>query len=94
VVGAEALACGVPVIGARHGAIPEVLGEGGIFFTPGDADDLREKIATAIDNLTRLQALAPLRRDRIVRLFSSQRMVSSVLDEYRVILSGAGRSKE
>lgn len=34
-VGAEALACGVPVVEARHGAIPEGLGEGEIFFAPG-----------------------------------------------------------
>jgi glycosyltransferase involved in cell wall biosynthesis len=91
-VGAEALACGVPVIGARHGAIPEVLGEGEIYFAPGDADDLREKIATALDDLTRLQALASARRDRAVRLFSSERMLSSMLDEYRVILKGTDPS--
>jgi glycosyltransferase involved in cell wall biosynthesis len=93
-VGAEAMACGVPVIGAKHGAIPEVLGEGETFFTPGDADDLREKIATALDDLTRLQALAPLRRDRIVRLFSSKRMVSSILNECQALLSGADRPNE
>jgi glycosyltransferase involved in cell wall biosynthesis len=93
-VGAEAMACGVPVIGAKHGAIPEVLGKEETFFTPGDPDDLRKKIAFALDDLSRLQALAPLRRDRIVRLFSSERMVSSILDECHVILSDAGRSRE
>lgn len=90
-VGAEALACGVPVIGARHGAIPEVLGETDILFNPGDEDDLREKIAMALDNLPGLQALAPARRDRAVRLFSSERMLSSVLDEYGKILSTTDR---
>ncbi len=90
-VGAEALACGVPVIGARHGAIPEVLGETEIFFTPGDDNDLREKITSALDNLARLQAFAPVRRDRVLRLFSGGRMVSSILDEYQLILSGGGR---
>lgn len=88
-VGAEALACGVPVVGARHGAIPEVLGEGETLFDPGNADDLKEKIATALDNLPRLQASASVRRDRIQRLFSSERMLSSIFDEYRGILSGA-----
>jgi len=90
-VGAEALACGVPVIGSRHGAIPEVLGETEIFFTPGDTNDLRQKIATALDNLPQLQSLASVRRDRVLRLFSSERMLSSVLDEFQVILSGADR---
>ena len=90
-VGAEALACGVPVIGARHGAIPELLGETEIFFTPGDANDLTEKITSALDNLAQLQAFAPVRRDRVLRLFSSERMLSSILDEFQVILSGADR---
>lgn len=66
-----------------------MLGEGEIYFAPGDADDLREKIATALDDLPRLQALASAQRDRAVRLFSSERMLSSMLDEYRVILKGA-----
>lgn len=43
-----------PFIRARHGAIPKVLGEGEILFTPGDVLDFREKIAAALDNLTRL----------------------------------------
>lgn len=90
-VGAEALACGVPVIGARHGAIPEVLGEGETFFAPGDADDLRRNIATAIDDLPRLQALASARRDRAVRLFSSEQMLSSILAEFQGLLIGPTR---
>lgn len=90
-VGAEALACGVPVIGARHGAIPEVLGETEIFFTPGDADDLKQKLATALDDLARLQGLASVRRERVLRLLSSQRMISSTLGEFQVILSRRDR---
>lgn len=93
-VGAEAMACGVPVIGAKHGAIPELLREWEIFFTPGDADDLRKKIASALDDLSRLQALAPLRRDRIVRPFASERMASSILDECLALLGGADRPGE
>ncbi len=90
-VGAEALACGIPVIGARHGSIPEVLGDTEIFFTPGDADDLKEKMETSLHNLPRLQSLASARRDRVLRLFSRKRMVLSILDEYQAILSGADR---
>ena len=33
---AEAAAAGVPVIAAASGAIPEVVGEGGLLFRPGD----------------------------------------------------------
>jgi len=42
----EAFALGVPVIASRIGGIPELIehGKTGLMFTPGDPDDLREKI--------------------------------------------------
>ena len=45
-VGIEAMACGVPVIGSRLGALGEYIIEGrtGFFFNPGDAEDLASKI--------------------------------------------------
>jgi glycosyltransferase involved in cell wall biosynthesis len=36
----EAMACGVPVAASRRGALPEVVAEGGVFFDPGDAEDM------------------------------------------------------
>lgn len=43
---AESLSCGTPVICSRLGGAPELIreGENGITFTPGDANDLAEKI--------------------------------------------------
>jgi glycosyltransferase involved in cell wall biosynthesis len=43
---AEALACGVPVIGSRIGGIPEVLldQKTGVLTTPGDVDELAKAI--------------------------------------------------
>jgi glycosyltransferase involved in cell wall biosynthesis len=41
---AEAMACGVPVIGSDSGAIPEVVGEGGLIFPEGDVDALAKAI--------------------------------------------------
>ena len=43
---AEAMAAGVPVLGARTGGIPEVVvdGETGLLFEPDDSDDLLEKL--------------------------------------------------
>lgn len=36
----EAMACGVPVIVAQSTALPEVVGDAGLMFTPGDAKEL------------------------------------------------------
>ena len=38
----EAMACKIPVIGSDCGAIPEVVGPGGLIFREGDAEDLAE----------------------------------------------------
>jgi len=37
---AEAMACGVPCLGSDSGAIPQVMGAGGLVFKEGDAQDL------------------------------------------------------
>jgi glycosyltransferase involved in cell wall biosynthesis len=56
-VAAEAMACGVPVVGSRIGAIPEVVLEGrtGLLFEPGDAVDLASRLRLLLEDL-------PLRR--------------------------------
>lgn len=36
----EAMACGVPVVGSDSGAIPEIIGEGGLIFPEGDGETL------------------------------------------------------
>ena len=41
---AEAMACGVPVIGSNSGAIPETVGEAGLIVPEGDPDALAKAI--------------------------------------------------
>jgi glycosyltransferase involved in cell wall biosynthesis len=41
---AEAMACGVAVIGSDSGAIPEVVGQGGLIFPEGDVEALAQTI--------------------------------------------------
>lgn len=45
-VAMEAMASGVPAVGARAGGIPDVIrhGENGFMFTPGDLGDLTEQL--------------------------------------------------
>jgi glycosyltransferase involved in cell wall biosynthesis len=51
-VAVEAFACGVPVVASRLGAMAEIVEDGrtGLLFTPGDPDDLADKVRWAIDH--------------------------------------------
>ena len=54
----EAWACGTPVIGAATGAIPSVIGEGGLTFPYGDAPRLAEQLRTILHNENLAHAMA------------------------------------
>jgi glycosyltransferase involved in cell wall biosynthesis len=45
---AQAMMLGIPCIGSSSGAIPEVLGPGGLVFEEGRSDDLQEKLETLL----------------------------------------------
>jgi glycosyltransferase involved in cell wall biosynthesis len=40
----EAMACGTPVVSSNAGSLPEVVGEGGIFFDPTDVSAIAEAL--------------------------------------------------
>jgi len=55
----EAWVCGTPVIGASTGAIPGIVGDAGLTFEYGNAEDLAEKIEVLLkdDRLSKAMAL-------------------------------------
>lgn len=46
----EAMACGIPVLSSNGGSLPEVVGNGGLFFEPKDTQKLSELILSVIKN--------------------------------------------
>lgn len=48
----EALACGTPVIGANNSALPEVIGQAGLYFNPFSLDELIDQIDIFLSNET------------------------------------------
>ena len=54
----EAMAQGVPVVASDVGALPEVVGEGGVLFRSGDAQDLARAVQAALRAAAALSAAA------------------------------------
>ena len=78
----EALASARPVIGSDSGAIPGVIGNGGLVFPEGD-------VAALADHLHTLQTKADLRlilgdlgRKRFLENFTHERIASATVDVY------------
>jgi glycosyltransferase involved in cell wall biosynthesis len=46
----EAMACGVPVVAARAGALPETVGDAGLTFTPDDSKDLARQVRRVLQS--------------------------------------------
>lgn len=66
----EGMACGVPVVGSSSGAIPEVLGEAGLVFKEGDAEDLKEKLELLLRDVSLREKMGQAGQDRVKKLYS------------------------
>lgn len=87
----EALACGRPVVGMRAGAVPELLDEkaGLLAEAHGDPARMAENLASTISALYErdLEALGAAARAHVVRNFSWNRTLQSLMARYQVAVS-------
>jgi glycosyltransferase involved in cell wall biosynthesis len=63
----EAMARGVPVVAARAGSMPEVLGDAALFHEPGSAEDLAVQVRRILNDETLRQDLVRLGKARVRR---------------------------
>ena len=82
----EAWASGVPVIGAAHGAVPDVVGEGGLVFTPESPTDLSAKLHWLLTNRDEARAMASRGRQRVAREHTWDRVGAAVERAYALAL--------
>lgn len=82
----EAQACGVPVIGSDSGAIPEVIGKAGIIFPEGNVERLREELGCLAASPRARGLLGRKGRQRVLKLFTNQRIADQIYGLYRSIL--------
>jgi glycosyltransferase involved in cell wall biosynthesis len=83
----EAHACGVPVIGSDSGAIPEVIGPGGMTFPEGQPAALAEAIGALAADPARAVELGRIGRERVFRQFTWRCVAEQMLDVYTRVLA-------
>lgn len=84
-VAMEAMASGVPAVGARAGGLPDVIkhGETGYMFTPGDLGDLNAQINKLLKNPKVRKKMGKAARADM-ELWSWQASTEKVLDYYEL----------
>ena len=83
----EAMACGVPVIGANSGAIPDVIGDAGIIVPERDSRALRDALAELIARPTRRAQLADAWRARVLARFTHARIAAANVEFFNQVLA-------
>jgi glycosyltransferase involved in cell wall biosynthesis len=61
----EAMACGVPVVASRAGAMSWVVDDAGLICEPGSADDMAEKVLTALQDADLRQSIVERGLERV-----------------------------
>jgi glycosyltransferase involved in cell wall biosynthesis len=81
----EAQACGCPVFASRNGPLPEVGGEGAVYFDPADSAGAARIIMAGLENADELRKRGYANMAR----FAGRTLARDYLDHYRRILASA-----
>ncbi len=82
----EAMACGTPVIGAKSGAIPEVLGDAGLTFPEENAPALQNRLTRLMKDPDLWARLSRQGRARVWATFTQRRIALETVHVYRLIM--------
>ena len=77
----EAMACQTPVLCSNRGALPEVVGNAGLFFDPTNLEEMQDTILHTIENIPLQQELVRKGTERI-RHFSWDHIARETLKIY------------
>lgn len=70
---AEAMSCGLPIVTSPAGAVPEVVGDAGLFSSADNAEELSEQICRLLTDASLRTQLGQSGRRRVVDNFSYER---------------------
>ena len=82
----EAMACGVPVIGSDSGAIPEVIGDGGLVFPEGNVAELAAHLRALLHNPTQRRELGQRGRARVLANYTQAQVAAQTVAVYTALL--------
>jgi glycosyltransferase involved in cell wall biosynthesis len=85
----EAMAHGIPVVGARGGAHIETVGDDGLLFAPGDADAASEALVSLADDVALRRQVGSGLRARQQQLFTLANHLDRLEAVYREVLREA-----
>jgi L-malate glycosyltransferase len=89
----EAMASGAPVVASNAGGLPEVIENGvsGYLLPVGDVGGMADAGTRLLTDEAHHAAIATAARERTVRLFSSEAVVSRYERQYLRVIEGGGR---
>jgi glycosyltransferase involved in cell wall biosynthesis len=82
----EAMACGVPVLSTATGSIPEVVGDAAVLVPAYAVEQLREGIASLLEERERRDALAAAGLQRVAERYDANRVAESIGKIYERVL--------
>jgi glycosyltransferase involved in cell wall biosynthesis len=84
---AEAMACETPVIGSDSGEIPHVIGDAGLVFTEGNAQELAARVRQLFDDPDLYATLATRGRQRVLENYTQERIAQQTFTVYQEMLA-------
>ena len=84
---AEAMACETPVIGSDSGEIPYVIGDAGLVFPEGNAQELSARVRQLLDDPTLYATLATRGRQRVLDNYTQQQIAHQTFEVYQEMLA-------
>jgi glycosyltransferase involved in cell wall biosynthesis len=82
----EAMACEIPVVGSDSGAIPDVMGDGGIITPENNALALCEALQHLMNNPQERARLGKQGRARVLAHFTHKSIAQATVDVYHAML--------
>jgi len=91
---AEAMACETPVIGSDSGEIPHVIGDAGLVFPEGNAQELSTRVRQLLDDPQLYATLSTAGRQRVLANYTQERIARQTFEVYQSLLTSTSSGEK